>query len=241
LHSLSIVIPAFNEEARLGPTLERLLDYADRHAISAELIVVDDGSTDATAELARQWSARDERVRLVDYYPNQGKGCAVRVGLVAARKEWVLMTDADLSTPIEDLAGLIEAGGDGAIGSRALNRRLVGKHQPLWRELAGRSFNAIMRLATGLPYADTQCGFKLLRGDAAHAIAERLTVDGFGFDVELLFLARRMGYVIAEVPVNWNNAEGTKVSLASGLRAFLDPLRVRWNALRGRYDTRSAQ
>ena len=156
-------------------------------------------------------------------------------GLAAARGAWVLITDADLSTPIEELAALRSAAVDGAIGSRALNRKLVGRHQPVWREYACRGFNTLMRLATGLDYADTQCGFKLLRRDAAHALAERMTIDGFGFDVEMLFLARRLGYEIVEVPVRWDNAAGTKVSLLSGLKAFLDPLRVRWNALAGRY------
>jgi glycosyltransferase involved in cell wall biosynthesis len=236
LESLSVIIPAFNEAARIAPTLERVLAYLDSHEISdAEVLVIDDGSTDSTADVVRKWHARDARVRLFGYGENQGKGCAVRLGLGAARLEWVLMTDADLSTPITELAALQAAAVDGAIGSRALNRKLVGRHQPIWREYAGRGFNTLMHLTTGLDYADTQCGFKLLRREAAHALAERMTLDGFGFDVEMLFLARRLGYDIAEVPVHWDHTAGTKVSLLSGLRAFLDPLRVRWNELAGRY------
>ncbi len=163
----------------------------------------------------------------------------MRQGLREARCEWVLFTDADLSTPIEDLSRLeaviaaFEA--DGALGSRALDRKLVGKHQSPWREFSGRVFNRAMRLVTGLPYSDTQCGFKLFRRDVARAVAARQTLPGFGFDVEILFIARCLGYRIQEVAVRWNNAEGTKVSLWKGLNAFLDPARVRWNSLRGRY------
>lgn len=238
--SLSIIVPAYNEERRLPATLKTLCEYLEsRHFDHAEILVVDDGSRDATAALTREFALHSPFVRLTSYPANRGKGHAVQRGLLDARYEWILFTDADLSTPIEDLVRLeavVQASGaDGAIGSRALNRKLIGTHQPIWREVSGRFFNLVMRLVTGLPYSDTQCGFKLFRREVARALAARQTLAGFGFDVEILFIARGLGYRIEEVAVRWNNAEGTKVSLWNGLAAFTDPLRVRWNSLRGRY------
>jgi glycosyltransferase involved in cell wall biosynthesis len=240
LGSLSIIVPAYNEERRLPATLETLCEYLEgRHFDHSEILVVDDGSSDATAALTREFALHSPLVRLLGNPVNHGKGYAVRQGLLEARYEWILFTDADLSTPIEDLSRLETAvqgsSADGALGSRALNRKLIGTHQPLWREFSGRFFNLVMRLVTGLPYQDTQCGFKLFRREAARALAARQTLDGFGFDVEILFIARSLGYRIEEVAVRWNNAEGTKVSLWNGLAAFIDPLRVRWNSLRDRY------
>ncbi len=240
LRSLSIVIPAYNEEQRLPGTLRAIAAYLETKALDfVEILAVDDGSRDRTAEVVRQAAAADPRIRLLQNPGNRGKGYAVRHGMREARGEWVLFTDADLSAPIEDLDRLEEAvereRADGAIGSRALDRRLVLKHQSALRELSGRFFNLVMRLITGLPYRDTQCGFKLFRRDVAQCVAARQRSDGFGFDVEILFIARRHGYRILEVPVRWANVEGTKVSLLKGLAAFLDPLRVRWNDLRGRY------
>lgn len=240
MSSLSIIVPAFNEERRLPATLKALDAYLEgRHFDQAEILVVDDGSMDATAKLTTEFSRRSPYVRLLSNAENHGKGYVVRQGLLAANCEWVLFTDADLSTPIEDLARLEAAiqasGADGALGSRAVNRKLTGRHQPLWREFSGRFFNLVMRLLTGLPYRDTQCGFKLFRRDAAQAVAARQRLDGFGFDVEILFIARSLGFRLQEVAVRWNNAEGSKVSLWNGLAAFIDPARVRWNALRGRY------
>jgi len=240
LASLSIVIPAYNEERRLPATLKAVCGYLRiRHFDQSEVLVVDDGSRDGTAEFVRRFGVQQPAVRLLSNPENHGKGYVVRQGLREARYEWVLFTDADLSTPIEDLARLeaaiADSGASGALGSRALNRKLIGTRQPLWREFSGRFFNLVMRLITGLPYHDTQCGFKLLRRDVAQAVAARQRLDGFGFDVEILFIARRLGYRLQEVAVRWNNAEGTKVSIWRGLTAFLDPLRVRWNALRGCY------
>lgn len=240
MSSLSIVVPAYNEERRLPATLTTLCEYLQaRHFDQAEILVVDDGSRDGTAELTRKFMERSPFIRLLSNPGNHGKGYAVRQGMLEARCEWILFTDADLSTPIEDLARLEQAvqasGADGALGSRALNRKLIGTRQPLWRELSGRFFNLVMRLVTGLPFSDTQCGFKLFRRDVAQALAARQTLNGFGFDVEILYIALSLGYRIQAVPVRWNNAEGTKVSLWNGLAAFADPLRVRWNALRGRY------
>jgi len=240
LRSLSIVIPAYNEEQRLPATLGAIAAYLQTKPLDfVEILVVDDGSRDRTAEVVRQAAAADARIRLLQNPGNRGKGYAVRHGMQKAQGEWILFTDADLSAPIEDLEKLEEAvrreNADGAIGSRALDRRLVLRRQSPLRELSGRVFNLAMRLVTGLPYRDTQCGFKLFRRDVAQCVAARQQSDGFGFDVEILYIARKHGYRILEVPVRWANVEGTKVSLLKGLEAFLDPLRVRWNDLRGRY------
>lgn len=233
--SLSIVIPAYNEETRLAATLERIAECLAHHAPPfAEILVVDDGSRDRTAQVA----ARFPGVRVLRNPGNRGKGYSVRHGMLEARGEWTLFTDADLSTPLEELEKLwaaVREGAEVAIGSRALDRTLIGVHQPRLREASGRVFNLFMRLATGLPFHDTQCGFKLFRSSAARMIFARQLLDGFGFDVEVLFIARRLGYRVAEVPVRWNDVAGTKVSLARGMKAFLDPLHIRWNQLTGRY------
>jgi dolichyl-phosphate beta-glucosyltransferase len=234
--SLSIVVPAYNEEKRLPATLRRLAEYLHgRRFDFMEVVVVDDGSGDGTAAAAGAFPC----VRLLRNPGNRGKGYSVRHGILEARGEWVLFTDADLSTPIEELERLWEsaerAGAAVAIGSRALDRSLIGVHQPVLREAMGRFFNLAMRVITGLPFQDTQCGFKLLEAGAAREIFQRQSLDGFGFDVEMLFLARRLGYRVLEIPVRWNDVQGTKVSLGRGIAAFGDVARVRWNALRGRY------
>ncbi len=241
LKSLTIIIPAYNEQSRLPATLKTVLSYLDGRKLAfAEIIAVDDGSRDATAQVVRDAAEADSRIRLVQNPGNRGKGYAVRHGLREAKGDWVLFTDADLSAPIDEfgkLAAAVEAeGADGAIGSRALDRSLIGVRQPLFREMSGRFFNLAMRLITGLPYRDTQCGFKLVSRDAASLIAAKQQIEGFGFDVEILFIAKKHGLRILEVPVRWNNAEGTKVSLLNGLAAFLDPLEVRRNDWRGLYD-----
>ena len=204
-----------------------------------EILVMDDGSRDGTVGVAERCAAGGAPVRILKNPGNRGKGYSVRHGMLKAQGEWALFTDADLSSPIEEIEKLCEAAGrhraDIAIGSRALNRALIGVRQPLSREYLGRLFNLHVRLLTGLPFQDTQCGFKLFRRGAAHAVFQRQLLDGFGFDVEALFLARRLGLRAVEVPVRWNNVEGTKVSALRGLDAFLDPVRVRWNQLRGRY------
>jgi hypothetical protein len=161
--------------------------------------------------------------------------------MLEASGEWLLFSDTDLSTPIEEVSVLLEkahAGFDVVIGSRALRPDLVGVHQSVWREKAGQFFNLVMRLATGLPFRDTQCGFKLVRREAAREIFSRQQIEGFGFDVEILYLARKLGFRAAEVPVRWNNVEGTKVSMFSGLDAFVDLARIRWWDLSGKYGTR---
>ncbi len=240
LRSLSIIIPAYNEEQRLPATLDTVRRYLETKSYDfVEVLVVNDGSRDRTAEIVKEYAARDPRVRLIENPGNRGKGYAVRHGFTKAHGDWVLFTDADLSAPIEELdklaAVIQENNSDGAIGSRALDRKLVGRHQSIARELSGRTFNLVMRLATGLPYLDTQCGFKVLSRKAARTVAARQQIDGFGFDVEILYIAKKRGFRVLEVPVRWFNAEGSKVSLWNGMQAFLDPWKVRWNDLKGLY------
>jgi glycosyltransferase involved in cell wall biosynthesis len=233
--SISIIIPAYNEEKRLPATLRTVRAWLEATSWEfAEIVVVDDGSRDATVELARNSGAR------VLLNPgNRGKGYTVRHGMLEARGDWALFTDADLSSPIEELDKLTAAvdreQARAAIGSRALDRSLIGVRQPLLREYVGRFFNLVIRAITGLPFHDTQCGFKLFETAAAREIFQRQRLNGFGFDVEVLFIARRLGYRTAEVPVRWNDAAGTKVSMWRGMAAFLDPLKVRWNSILGRY------
>ena len=221
----SVVIPCFNEEARIGETLCLTLDYLAANAPESELIVVNDGSTDATGTIARKILAETKiATHLLENFPNRGKGAAVRSGLLAAREPIGLFFDADLSTPVEETPKLIKPIANGevdiAFGSRALDRSLIGIHQPWRREQAGRVFNLLVRVATGLPFWDTQCGFKAFRLDVCRPILEAARVNGFAFDVELLFLAHRAGLRIREIPVRWNHAEGSKVSF------FRDSLRM---------------
>jgi glycosyltransferase involved in cell wall biosynthesis len=225
LPPFSIVIPCFNEAARIGTTLGIALDYLTANAPESELIVVNDGSTDATAAIVREmFSQAKVAVRLLENFPNRGKGAAVRCGLLAAREPIGLFSDADLSTPITETPKLLEPIANGevdiAVGSRALDRNLIGVHQPWRREQGGRVFNLLVRGATGLPFWDTQCGFKAFRLDVCRPILEAARVDGFAFDVELLVLAHRAGLRIREIPVRWNHAEGSKVSF------FRDSLRM---------------
>ncbi len=235
--TLSIVIPAYNEEQRLPGTLDRILAYLEKSPLPiAEILVVDDGSRDRTAALIGD---RGGLIRLVSNPGNRGKGYAVRNGMTAAKGDWILSTDADLSAPIEELGKLVAAARKEnavvAIGSRALNRKLVKVHQSAMREASGRAFNLVMRAVTGLPFRDTQCGFKLFRRDAARAIFPLQVEDGFSFDVEDLVIARVLGLRSIEVPVEWSNVEGTKVSLAQGMKSFADLVRIRGRAARGVY------
>jgi dolichyl-phosphate beta-glucosyltransferase len=237
METLSIVIPAYNEEQRLPATLDRILSYVDQSPLPvAEILVVDDGSRDRTASLIEQ---RGGVVRLVSNPGNRGKGYAVRNGMLAAAGDWILSTDADLSAPIEELEKLFIAvrreNAAVAIGSRALDRKLVKVHQPMMREFSGRAFNVVMRAVTRLPFRDTQCGFKLFRKDAAKSIFSRQKEEGFSFDVEDLVIAQALGLRSVEVPVEWSNVEGTKVSLSQGMKSFADLLRIRRRAVRGDY------
>jgi glycosyltransferase involved in cell wall biosynthesis len=236
--SISIIIPAYNEEKRLPASLVKVREYlAGSRWDFSEVVVVNDGSRDGTAKVAREAG-----VRVVENPGNRGKGYTVKHGMLEARGEWVLYTDADLSAPIGELEKLWtaaeRAGAQVAIGSRALDRSLVGVHQPRVRELVGRAFNVMMRMVTGLPFRDTQCGFKLFEARAAKEIFSRQQLDGFGFDVEVLYVAQRLGYRSIEVPVRWDNVEGTKVSLLMGGKAYVDLLKVRANGARGVYGGR---
>jgi len=241
LDSISIVIPAYNEEQRLGSTLNAILSFLNqRPSRFAEILVVDDGSRDRTARVVEQFSADHPQIRLLRNPGNRGKGYSVRHGVLESRGEWILFTDADLSAPIEELDKLFDAvrrnHADIAIGSRALDRSLIQVHQSWFRETAGRIFNLFLRLLTGLPFLDTQCGFKLYRRQAAQEIFRRQRLERFGFDAEVLYIARRLGFRCVEVPVRWSHSPGTKVSmLRDSLDMFLDLLRVRWNDLLGRY------
>jgi glycosyltransferase involved in cell wall biosynthesis len=241
LSSLSIVIPAYNEKTRLPTSLDSVLSYLSQQPWSpVELIVVDDGSTDGTEAVVEEYRKEHPQVRLLSNPGNRGKGYAVRRGMLDAKGDWVLFSDADLSAPIEELGALVAAAGehnaDVVIGSRALDRSLIGMHQSRFRENAGRLFNLAMRLIVGLPFWDTQCGFKLFASKAASEVFRRTRLDGFGFDVEALFVARKLGFRVVEVPVRWNHVAGTKVSMfrdSAGM--FLDLLRVRVNQMRGWY------
>jgi dolichyl-phosphate beta-glucosyltransferase len=225
LPPFSVVIPCFNEAARIGATVRATLDYLHENSPQSELIVVNDGSTDATGTIAREALAEAKvATRLLENFPNRGKGAAVRRGLLAAKKPIGFFFDADLSTPLEETPKVVEpiANGDVdiAFGSRALDRTLIGIRQPWRREQAGRVFNLLVRVTTRLAVWDTQCGFKAFRLDVCRPILECSRIDGFAFDVELLYLAQRAGLRIREIPVRWNHAEGSKV------RFFHDSLRM---------------
>ncbi|MDZ7638208.1 MAG: dolichyl-phosphate beta-glucosyltransferase [Bryobacterales bacterium] len=242
LASVSIVIPAYNEETRLPATLYAVLGYLRTSARwqEWEILVVDDGSVDGTAAVAEAVHAEEPRVALLRNPGNRGKGYSVRHGMLAGKHEWVLFSDADLSTPIEELDSLYEAckqrGCPIAIASRAIDRSLIEERQSLLREFGGRGMNLLMRLIVGLDVADTQCGFKLFTREAAQSIFPLQTIDGFGFDPEVLFIARKLGYRFCEIPARWKHVEGTKVRLVEdSLRMVADFVRIRRNDLAGRY------
>ena len=235
------MIPAYNEEQRLPSTLDIVLNYLRRGEYGPwEVLVVNDGSKDGTAALVKRLAAHEPSLRLLDNPGNKGKGYSVRHGMLEARHEWVLFSDADLSAPIDELpklfAALDRGKADVAIGSRALDRSLIGTHQSAFREMGGRFFNLMVQLGTGLRLWDTQCGFKLFRRDASQAVFRRQQLERFGFDVEALFLTQRLGFRIVEVPVRWNHVDGTKVSMArDSVDMFGDIVRVRMNAWKGLY------
>jgi glycosyltransferase involved in cell wall biosynthesis len=242
--SLSIVIPAYNEAVRLGNTLLAVVDYLRKSWPDAEVIVVDDGSADDTAGIARSIfnDSGSLRTSVISYKSNLGKGRAVRLGLLAARGDVALFSDADLSTPITEAPKLVEPIVSGqydvTFGSRALDRKLIGVHQPWRREQGGRVFNLAVRLATGLPFWDTQCGFKAFRMNVCRPLIKAATVDRFGFDVELLYLAFRAGLRLKEVPVRWDHNEGSKISLMSdSFRMLSEVGLIRQQARRGVYDS----
>jgi glycosyltransferase involved in cell wall biosynthesis len=235
---LSIVIPSFNEELRLPVSLERIAEYIRDRRPNTEVLVVDDGSMDRTAAVAESWRDRIPQLRVISNGVNRGKGFSVKRGSLEAKGEIVLFTDADLSAPIEEGEKLFETLGssDVAIGSRAVDRSLIEVHESVFREFAGIIFNRIVRVILWLPFVDTQCGFKAFRRQRCRIIFEQQTIERFGFDPELLYLARHHGLAITEVPVRWAHSPATKVSmLRDSVQMFLDVFIIRWNGLRGRY------
>jgi glycosyltransferase involved in cell wall biosynthesis len=242
---LSIVIPAYNEEGRLPKTLDRIIAYLQSKPYRVEVIVVDDGSSDRTSEIVNSYRQKcmqlqNLELRLIPNRGNRGKGYRVRHGMLEARGEIALFTDADLSTPIEEADKLIallrEGRYDSAIGSRAIDRSLIQVHQSVIREQAGIFFNRMVRWIMRIQFSDTQCGFKAFRRERARIIFEQQRVERFGFDPEILFLAKRHGLREAEVPVRWSHDAATKVNvMGDGIRMFLELLLIRWYAVRGYY------
>lgn len=226
---LSIVVPAFNEAARIGPTLDRLLAFAETLPGGAEILVVDDGSSDGTSHLAHQPQYR--AIRWLRLERNQGKGAALRSGVRASRGAEVLLCDADLSTPIEEYARLRPhlASAGLVLGSRGLADSKITRRQPIYRELMGRLFNLLVRLVAVGGIRDTQCGFKLLRGDLARSLFADMQIDRFAFDVELVWLARRRGATVREVGVAWHDSPASSVhALRDSARMLADVLKIRW-------------
>ena len=237
---LTIVVPAYNEALRIGKSLHNIRRYLESKGFGAEVLVVDDGSTDSTAELVSNVAANWPNLRLLRNPVNRGKGFSVRRGALEARGHYILFTDADLSAAIDQTGILIAAleatGADAAIGSRALQRELIGVHQPWFREWAGICFNWAVRLLTGLPFRDTQCGLKLFRRETTRQAFEHLRARGFGFDPELLFLIERGGGRILEIPVRWDNNPASTFSIArDAARSLEEVLAVRWRAWTGGY------
>ena len=236
----SIVIPSFNESARVGTTLDRVLGCIAQRGWSAEVLVVDDGSSDDTVEIVQERRAHHPELALIENGANRGKGYSVRNGLLQASGEIVMFTDADLSSPIEEAERLFEAigrGADVAIGSRWLDRQKQTKHQPLYRRFFGRCYNRLTRTVMGLPYKDTQCGFKAFRRPAAQCIFRLQTIERWGFDPEILFIAQKLGYRIVEVPVTWGHDERSRISyLRDGTQMLREMAQIRRNSIRGQYD-----
>ncbi len=241
---LSIVIPAYNEAKRIGPTLEALTAHMTACGLDYEILVVSDGSTDSTDRVVQSYAQNNSRIKLISYQPNRGKGCAVRTGMLEARAEDVLLSDADLATPIDELEKLQEMAANGCavvVGSRALKTSTIIGWRPWYRELSGKVFNTIVRLLAVPTVRDTQCGFKLFKDGSARRIFSIARLDGFGFDVEALYLARKLGYSIGETGVRWNNSPTTKVSvLKHTLPMLLEVVRVRINDRKKRYESPTA-
>ena len=242
---LSLLIPAYNEAARLGATLDQVLAYLGTQSYESEVLVIDDGSSDGTVAVAEEYFAvhagpAQVSTRVVSYSLNRGKGYAVRQGLLAAKGAVAVFSDADLSTPIEELPMLltpiVTGDCDVVFGSRSLNRNLIGQRQPWLREQSGRLFNLVVRASTGMPYSDTQCGFKAFRLSVCRPIVEGALLDRFGFDVELLFLAHEAGLRLREQPVRWNDAAGSKVSMLTGLHGFKELWSLHQQNRQGLYD-----
>ena len=236
---LSVVIPAYNEEKRLPSYLSEILDYLEAGDTSYEILVVDDGSSDDTAGVVAGFSRSNDRVKLVSLPRNRGKGYAVKTGMMGAQGKLLLFTDADGATPIAELQRLQEAlerGADVAIASRALHDDCCTVQAHLHRKVIGGVFNLLVSVLAVTGIHDTQCGFKLFRVEVARAVFPQQRIEDFGFDVEILFLCRKKGYRISEVPVNWSDIQGSKVGvLRDSLRMFGDLFKIRINDLRGAY------
>lgn len=235
----SIVIPAYNESGRIRPTLDEVLRFSRASNWDVEIMVVDDGSHDDTPDIIREYSKSHPQIMLVENPENHGKGYSVRAGMLQARGDICLFTDADLSSPISEAQHLFDAlaaGADIAIGSRWLRAELQTERQPLYRQLMGRVFNLLLRVILRLHYVDTQCGFKAFRRDAAQRVFPPMKIERWGFDPEILFLARKLGLVVTEVPVVWAHSEGTRLHpVRDGVRMFGDVMRIRWNSITGGY------
>ncbi len=235
----SIILPAFNEAARIGPGLEKALAYVRRQGWAVEIIVVNDGSRDETAKVVRGYMAQAPELRLIENPSNHGKGYSVRNGVLHARGQVILFSDADFSSPVEEASKLIAAldeGADVAFGSRWLLAETQTKRQSLLRQFVGRAYNLLMRVTLGLPYKDTQCGFKAFTRQAAEVIFTRQQIEGWGFDPEILFIARKFKLRLTEVAVEWANDDRSKVNpIVDGVKMFFELLRIRWNDLTGRY------
>jgi len=235
---LSIIVPSFNEEVRLPASLHLIAAYVSSANRSTEVLVVDDGSKDRTAEVAASFADRIPNLRVLRNGENRGKGYSVRHGMQEARGEYVLFSDADLSAPIEEADKLLSAlrQYDIAIGSRALDRDLIDVHESLFREFAGIIFNRIVRIVLWLPFVDTQCGFKAFRREPCRIIFEQQRIERFGFDPELLYLARHHGLKATEIPVRWSHSPATKINMMrDSIQMFVDVFTIRWNSLLGRY------
>jgi glycosyltransferase involved in cell wall biosynthesis len=235
---VSFVIPAFNEATRILDTLRRVAEYRKHLPYESEILVVDDGSTDETVAIVERLDYSG--LRLIRNGTNRGKGYSVKSGVLAASGEYVLFSDADLSTPIEETANLlavaVNENADVVVGSRGLDSRYIEKHQSSVRENGGRMFNVMVRMLLGLNIRDTQCGFKLFKRARVESAFQKQRTDGFGFDPELLFVMSRQGLKILEVPVRWSHVEGSKIRFfRDGVRMFTDLLRIRWNNLMGKY------
>ncbi len=236
----SIVIPAFNEQARIGATLDRVMECVEARRWDAEVLVVNDGSRDDTAEIVSNYARRYPNLRLIENPGNRGKGYSVRSGILQSRGAIVMFTDADLSAPIEEaerLFAAIENGADVAIGSRWLDRSRQTLQQPIYRRFFGRCFNWLTRMVMNLPLADTQCGFKAFRQEAARTIFMRQRIERWGFDPEILYIALRLGMRVEEVAVTWGHDDRSRISyLKDGLKMLEDLVRVRFYSLAGWYD-----
>jgi dolichyl-phosphate beta-glucosyltransferase len=237
---LSIIVPAYNEASRIGASLEKLRRQIELRNWDAEVIVVNDGSSDDTCKVVQGRASQWDRLRLVDNGGNCGKGFSIKNGVQQALGAVALFTDADLSAPAEEMPKILDpifqGEADVTFGSRALNRSLIGIHQSPFREFSGKVFNFFVQVLTGLRFKDTQCGFKAFRRNEILPVFERQRIMGFGFDPEVLYIAQKRGLRLREIPVRWDHVEGTKVSLIKdSAQMFLDLLRIRWNDITGKY------